>query len=226
MLLQLVVFDLDYTVWQPEMYQINGPPKLTSIPPNQESNHDDPNRNELKTKQNKKKKRRGTVDFYDDRTIQQSQSIERNCIVTDQSGTPITIFDGASHALLTIHAMNSKQQQQQQQQQPPIQVAVASKTDEPIWAQQCMDWLTVSMKDQTTKTLSQLIQHVEIKECDKQWHFRKLQSTTKIAYSNMLFFDNEYYNIKRVSQLGVKCIYTPNGMTQETWNQGLALFDL
>merc|ERR1711862_1005522 len=27
--MQLVVFDLDYTIWEPEMYQIDGPPKLS-----------------------------------------------------------------------------------------------------------------------------------------------------------------------------------------------------
>ena len=26
--LRLAVFDLDYTIWQPEMYQIHGPPQL------------------------------------------------------------------------------------------------------------------------------------------------------------------------------------------------------
>jgi hypothetical protein len=29
--LRLAVFDLDYTVWQPEMYQLNGAPKLESV---------------------------------------------------------------------------------------------------------------------------------------------------------------------------------------------------
>jgi hypothetical protein len=28
-MLQLAVFDLDYTVWQPEMYQCHGEPRLT-----------------------------------------------------------------------------------------------------------------------------------------------------------------------------------------------------
>lgn len=26
--LLLAVFDLDYTIWEPEMYQIHGPPKI------------------------------------------------------------------------------------------------------------------------------------------------------------------------------------------------------
>ena len=40
----------------------------------------------------------------------------------------------------------------------------------------------------------------------------------------MLFFDNEYGNIKSVSKLGVKCIHCPNGMTEQIWMNGLSLF--
>jgi hypothetical protein len=31
LLMKLAVFDLDYTLWRPEMYQLNGPPHLTPI---------------------------------------------------------------------------------------------------------------------------------------------------------------------------------------------------
>ena len=29
--MRLAIFDLDYTVWQPEMYQLYGPPQLVSV---------------------------------------------------------------------------------------------------------------------------------------------------------------------------------------------------
>ena len=29
--MRLAIFDLDYTVWKPEMYQLRGPPKLTPV---------------------------------------------------------------------------------------------------------------------------------------------------------------------------------------------------
>jgi hypothetical protein len=32
--LQLVVFDLDFTIWKPEMYQLCGAPQLTDAPKN------------------------------------------------------------------------------------------------------------------------------------------------------------------------------------------------
>jgi hypothetical protein len=40
----------------------------------------------------------------------------------------------------------------------------------------------------------------------------------------MLFFDNESGNIRSVSELGVKCVYCPDGVTAEAWQQGLDLF--
>jgi hypothetical protein len=37
-MMRLAVFDLDYTVWQPEMYQLYGPPKLVARPSDSRSN--------------------------------------------------------------------------------------------------------------------------------------------------------------------------------------------
>ena len=41
----------------------------------------------------------------------------------------------------------------------------------------------------------------------------------------MLFFDNENGNIRTVSKLGVRCVYTPDGMTNEKWIEGLNMFN-
>lgn len=56
-------------------------------------------------------------------------------------------------------------------------------------------------------------------------HFQNLKDIyPHINYNEMLFFDNEYGNIKSVSKLGVKCIHCPNGMTEKIWIEGLSLF--
>ena len=40
----------------------------------------------------------------------------------------------------------------------------------------------------------------------------------------MLFFDDDDWNIKNVSSLGVVSILTPDGVTQDAWEQGLREF--
>ena len=40
----------------------------------------------------------------------------------------------------------------------------------------------------------------------------------------MLFFDNEMWNIREVSKLGVVSIHCPQGMTREVWEEALSVF--
>ncbi len=170
--LRLAVFDLDYTVWKPEMYQIYGPPRQ--------------------------------------KTTKGSKTV-----VTDRCGTEIEIFDGADHALVHINDLRENHGMD-------IEAAVASRTDEPEWAQQCMDWLIVG--DGTN--LTSCFAHVEIDFGDKKLHFRNLHKKTGIPYESMVFFDNEMRNITSVQKLGVKCIYTPDGMTRDAWEEALEAFGM
>ena len=42
----------------------------------------------------------------------------------------------------------------------------------------------------------------------------------------MVFFDNEMRNITSVKKLGVKCVYTPDGMTRQAWHEALSMFGM
>lgn len=193
--MQLVVFDLDYTIWQPEMYQLDGPPKLSSIDEFQQ-----------------RKKKSCTASL--------SNTIFPNKIITDRHGTtPITIFDGASYALSEINRMNNKDHSQR------IQVGISSRTDEPHWARQIMQWLTVADGTPLSHCFTDTTL-IEISYNDKAKHFESLARKTGIPYVNMAFFDNEYSNIQSVQRLGVKCYHTPNGMTREDWNNCLLDFGI
>ena len=76
--------------------------------------------------------------------------------------------------------------------------------------------------------LSKCFEHdlIEISYADKARHFESLNRKTGIPFENMVFFDNEYENVRSVGQLGVKCYHTPNGMTREDWNQSLEDFGM
>mmetsp|Transcript_14148 Transcript_14148/g.21463 ORF Transcript_14148/g.21463 Transcript_14148/m.21463 type:complete len:218 (+) Transcript_14148:147-800(+) len=210
--LKIAVFDLDYTVWLPEMYELHGPPKRI-------------------------KKKRPSNSFSNKDSNDEDDDGEY--IVVDRSNTQIRLFHGASYALSQINKLRDVDGMD-------ILAAVASRTDEPNWAQSCMDWLIVPHYDDVDidtqhsstnmnsnsnanrkgKTLSACFDHVIIGFSDKKWHFRQIQKKTNIPYESMVFFDNEMRNIRSVEQLGVKCIYTPEGMTVEAWHEALGLFDM
>ena len=180
------------------MYQIDGPPKLVSV-------------DDFVGKQ-KRKSRSTPLPIPPG-----SCTIHDNKIVTDRRGTPITIFDGASHALSEINKMKKEDNF-------PIQVAISSRTDEPSWAYQCMKWLVVSDGTPLEKCIDQNL--IEISYSDKSKHFESLNRKTGIAFEDMVFFDNEFWNIQSVGNLGVKCFHTPHGMTHEAWNQALQEFGM
>ena len=64
--LRLAVFDLDYTVWDPEMYQLHGRPRLVKAPKNLSA-----------------------VEEHETRTKKEGM------IMVDKSGTPMRVFTGA-----------------------------------------------------------------------------------------------------------------------------------
>ncbi len=204
-MLQLVVFDLDFCVWKPEMYQLRGPPTLTNL-------------KSIEPKLPRKRKKNSIIQSS---TIlpKRSTTNRKGMIVTDSAGTPITVFDGAAHALSEI---NQWRKQQDCKVKCNVKVAVASCTDEPGYARKCMEWLIVD----DGSTLASCFDHIEIRPGDKSRHFENLQRITGIPYDQMCFFDDYDLNIKSVSSLGVKCFHTPQGMTKGIWEEALDSFEL
>lgn len=96
-------------------------------------------------------------------------------------------------------------------------LAYCSCTDEPNWAEECMQKIEVG-DGYTVKTVCD---HFEIYKGGKKKHFMHLNEVTGIPYEDMLFFDNEQQNCYEVEQLGVTCIHCPYGLTQDIWEDGL-----
>lgn len=73
--------------------------------------------------------------------------------------------------------------------------------------------------------LHALAAHHEIYPGSKVTHFRRLRERTGLEYDQMLFFDNERWNITAVERLGVVCCYCPRGLTREAWAEGLRRYE-
>jgi magnesium-dependent phosphatase 1 len=102
----------------------------------------------------------------------------------------------------------------------------------PSWARECLK----KFKTEDGSTLGscaegklQLIYKVSFwcsSQANKRDHFASLKELTGVDYKEMLFFDNQRNNITDVSKLGVKCLFCPEGISENSWRKGLALFNL
>lgn len=104
-----------------------------------------------------------------------------------------------------------------------VGIAVASRCDVPAWARE----LLRSYKLEEGKTMWEAASEgelVEIYKGSKKKHFRALHEKTRIPYEQMLFFDDDPYNIREVGALGVVCVLTPDGVTRDAYRKGLELF--
>lgn len=72
--------------------------------------------------------------------------------------------------------------------------------------------------------LHALASHHEIYPGSKIAHFKRIRERTGVEYSEMLFFDNESWNVREVERLGVVCVYCPQGLTRAAWEEGVRKF--
>lgn len=81
--MRLVVFNLDYTIWQPEMFQLYGEPKLMPI------------EKVLKIDESPS-------------VLKRARTTKEGHVLTDGSRTPMQSFDGASYALTEINQLRTQ----------------------------------------------------------------------------------------------------------------------
>jgi len=165
---KMVVFDLDGTLWYPEMYMLwgSGPPF----------------RRDTKT---------GNV-----RAV----------------GGEMVKLLGSSRSVLYSLKTDEKFED--------TLVGIASRTDEPEWAQECMKQFDVG----DGISMKETVDYEAIYGGDKTNHLRELSKRSKVAFEDMIFFDNERGNLHSVQRLGVQCVYTPDGVTSKIWDKALADF--
>ncbi|KAE8890764.1 hypothetical protein PF005_g7390 [Phytophthora fragariae] len=80
-------------------------------------------------------------------------------------------------------------------------------------------------EDEKVKTsLQSIVDYEAIYPRNKRVHFEQLKKDSGIPYEDMLFFDNEYGNVADIQRLGVTCAYCPQGLTEGSWIQGMEAF--
>jgi magnesium-dependent phosphatase 1 len=95
-----------------------------------------------------------------------------------------------------------------------VPMAVASRTEQPSWAREILELMGIRER----------FAFEEIYPGSKITHFRELSRTSGSAYREMLFFDDEHRNIREVGGLGVRSIEVRNGLTRDSFEEGMAWF--
>ena len=192
---KLVAFDLDGTIWSPDMYMLwGGGPPFRVV-------HNE----ELRDCQNAKVKLLGIS----------GEILDMIAISKDPPDPPDDNNINNNQKEGSTTTCNPKTNNNQWKK---TQVAWVSCTDEPDWADECMHKFRTPMG----VPLVERVQEQCIYKGNKQTHFHDLQKRTNIAFQDMIFFDNERGNIQSVAKLGVCSIYCPQGMTRKIWDSGLA----
>uniref|UniRef100_A0A7S4HGM3 Magnesium-dependent phosphatase-1 n=1 Tax=Prymnesium polylepis TaxID=72548 RepID=A0A7S4HGM3_9EUKA len=104
-----------------------------------------------------------------------------------------------------------------------VVVAVASKTDEPEWARECMQKFEVGPTGSGI-VIEDCIDVEDIDGGNKQGHFKRIAERTGIELEDMIFFDNERGNCLDVAQLGVTVAWVPEGVTAGAWDESIERF--
>lgn len=110
-----------------------------------------------------------------------------NCIL-DVDGREIKLYPDVLKILMHLKERNKP-------------VSVASRTSSPEIANQLLKMFEIDA----------YFKHPQIFPGSKLSHFKNLRERFGISYSDMVFFDDEYRNIREISALGVHCEYLEEG---------------
>jgi magnesium-dependent phosphatase 1 len=90
-------------------------------------------------------------------------------------------------------------------------LAIASRTEQPRWAETLLDLLRIR----------EVFAYQEIYPSDKQQHFQRLREASGVSFEEMLFFDDEFRNIRSVGSLGVTCLEVSRGVDEDLFAHGV-----
>ncbi|KAL1130966.1 hypothetical protein AAG570_012207 [Ranatra chinensis] len=127
--------------------------------------------------------------------------VKRNSSIIDSHGKKVSSYPEVSKVLESFSRLG-------------CDLALASRTGEIDGANQLVSlfgW-------------EHFFKYKEIYPGSKIKHFQNFKRKANIKFEEMLFFDDEYRNIRDVSKLMVVCVLVDNGMTLEVMEHGLKQF--
>ena len=95
-----------------------------------------------------------------------------------------------------------------------IPIAAASRTDNPPMAKNLLKLFDIE----------KYFSYKEIYPGSKVNHFKQFHKASRVAYKEMVFFDDEERNIQEISLLGVTCVHVDRGISKKTFLEGLNIF--
>lgn len=171
---KVIVWDIDGTVWAPEMYQLWG-------------NHN------------------------------------HKGFVTKDGGKSAICADGKTrvNVLADVREILEHLLAHPEVKNGSTQIAIASTCDEPDWARDLLRTLTLTHPEtKKTVTMEEIFHHKEIiTASNKKQHFMNISRKTGADLSEMIFFDNQMNNVDFIGRLGVKTVYTPDGVYWSHWTE-------
>ncbi len=118
--------------------------------------------------------------------------------VLDSNGSKITLYPEVREILNQLKEQN-------------IIMALASRTSAPSWAKELLQLFEIE----------HYFEYQEIYPSSKLKHFKKIKDNSGIAFSDMVFFDDEMRNITEVSTLGVFSVFISDGINIPLVNQSI-----
>ncbi|ORX76270.1 magnesium-dependent phosphatase-1 [Anaeromyces robustus] len=143
-----------------------------------------------------------------------------NHVVTDRSGQRIKFYKDVP---LILHSLKRND----------IKIALASRTGAISWAEQIIQLIPVPLiqEDEVpkseiySKTLKNIVDAVEIYPTSKIRHIKQIAKRLDCHLNDILFFDDEYRNIRDLKSLGITSILVDDGMTVKVLHEGLRQYN-
>ncbi|KAF1778410.1 Magnesium-dependent phosphatase-1, eukaryotic type [Phytophthora cactorum] len=188
---RLVVFDLDFTLWYPEMYELWGAPFK-------------------KTRQRGRYGLQGGASALFRGSTHGTEHFGDGSTVPRHDGGGGGFADDGAQVGQDLHAAHGRGYRR-----------LSSKDMKEEESEESEENDDEEDEEEEKKSLLSIVDYEAIYPRNKRVHFEQLKKDSGIPYEDMLFFDNEYGNVHDIQKLGVTCAYCPQGLTEGSWIQGM-----